>query len=99
MKHTPVALLSPEIVTSRTIELGMISSLPVLSAGPMWPSKYNSFDGHMGPALKTGKLDIIPNSIVREVTISGDNKATGVCFIDRTTRAEGEVRARCVVVS
>src|SRR6267154_1472215 len=28
-------------------------------------AKYNSFDGHMAPALKTGKLEIVPNSIVR----------------------------------
>jgi len=62
-------------------------------------AKYNSFDGHMGPALKTGKLEIVPNSIVREVMISDENQATGVQFIDRTTRAEGEVRARCVVVA
>src|SRR5258708_25944138 len=53
----------------------------------------------MAPALKTGHLEIIPNSIVREVMVSGDNRVTGVRFIDRATRAEGEVRARCVVVS
>src|SRR5438093_3957970 len=62
-------------------------------------AKYNSFDGHMSPALKTGKLDIVANSIVREVTISNENKATGVRFIDRTTRAEGEVQARCLAVA
>src|SRR5205823_3902563 len=62
-------------------------------------AKYNSFDGHMNPALKTGKLEIVPNSIVREVMISDENKVTGVRFIDRTTHAEREVRARCVVVS
>jgi choline dehydrogenase-like flavoprotein len=62
-------------------------------------AKYNSADGHMIPALKTGHLEIIPNSIVREVMVSGDNRVTGVRFIDRTTRAEGEIRAKCVVVS
>src|SRR6266446_6256453 len=61
-------------------------------------AKYNSFDGHMSSALKTGKLEIVPNSIVREVMISGENKVTGVRFLDRSTRGEGEVRARCVVV-
>src|SRR6266851_4573953 len=61
-------------------------------------AKYNSFDGHMSPALKTGKLEIVPNSIVREVMVSDENKVTGVRFLDRTTRAEAEVRARCVVV-
>jgi choline dehydrogenase-like flavoprotein len=62
-------------------------------------AKYNSADGHMLPALKTGRLEIIPNSIVREVMLSDDNRVTGVRFIDRATRAEGEVHARCVVVS
>jgi len=35
MKRTPVTLFSSEIITSRTIELGTISSFPVLSAGRM----------------------------------------------------------------
>lgn len=62
-------------------------------------AKYNSFDAHMRPALKTGKLEIRHDSIVREVSISNDNRATGLKYLHRETRAEGEVRARCVVVS
>ncbi len=62
-------------------------------------AKYNSYDSHMKPALKTGKLDIMHSSVVREVTISTDNTATGVRFLNRETKAEGEVKARCVVVS
>jgi len=62
-------------------------------------AKYNSYDAQMAPALKTGKLEIFPNSVVREVMVSKENHATGVRFLDRTTRKEGEVRARSVVVS
>ncbi len=62
-------------------------------------AKYNSYDAHMKPALRTGKLEIQHNSIVREVMISSENRATGVRFLNRETKAEGEVRARCVVVS
>ena len=62
-------------------------------------AKYNSADVHMIPALATGKLQIFPNSVVREVTVSADNRATGVRFLDRSTRAEGELRARCIVVA
>jgi choline dehydrogenase-like flavoprotein len=62
-------------------------------------AKYNSADVHMVPALKTGHLEIRSNSIVREVIISSENRATGVRYLDRTTRAEGEVRARTVVVA
>ena len=62
-------------------------------------AKYNSYDAHMKPALKTGKLEIVPNAVVREVMVSAENRATGVRYINRETRAEGEVRARTVVVS
>ena len=62
-------------------------------------AKYNSFDVHMSPALKTGKLAIFSNSIVREVVVSNENRVTGVRFLDRTTMKEGEVRGRSVVVA
>jgi choline dehydrogenase-like flavoprotein len=62
-------------------------------------AKYNSADVHMVPALKTGHLEIRSNAIVREVMISSQNRATGVRYLDRTTHAEGEVRARTVVVA
>ncbi|HYZ84935.1 MAG TPA: GMC family oxidoreductase [Bryobacteraceae bacterium] len=62
-------------------------------------AKYNSWDVHMVPALKTGKLDTYQNSVVREVMISDENRATGVRFVNRETLAEGEVRGKTVVVS
>ena len=33
-------------------------------------AKYNSADVHMIPALRTGKLEIVPNAIVREVVVT-----------------------------
>lgn len=62
-------------------------------------AKYNSADVHMVPALKTGNLELFPNSIVYEVMTSDENKATGVRFINRETWAQGEVRGKCVVVA
>jgi glucoside 3-dehydrogenase (cytochrome c) catalytic subunit len=62
-------------------------------------AKYNSADVHLAPALKTGRLTVFPNSIVREVIVSNENKATGVRFLNRVSREEGEVRARCVGVA
>jgi choline dehydrogenase-like flavoprotein len=62
-------------------------------------AKYNSVDAHMAPAMKTGHLAIFPNSIVREVMVSNENRATGVRFLHRETGAEGEIRARCVAVA
>jgi choline dehydrogenase-like flavoprotein len=62
-------------------------------------AKYNSYDVHMAPALKTGHLDLYPNSIVREVVVSNENRVTGVRFLNRTTHAEGELHGRSVVVA
>jgi choline dehydrogenase-like flavoprotein len=62
-------------------------------------AKYNSADVHIAPALKTGRLTVAHDSIVREVMIDGENRATGVRFLHRETLQEGEARARVVVVS
>lgn len=62
-------------------------------------AKYNSADVHLVPALKTGKLEIISDAVVREVVIDDTNRVKGVRFINRTTLAEGELRARAVVVA
>jgi choline dehydrogenase-like flavoprotein len=62
-------------------------------------AKYNSYDCHMLPALKTGKLTLVPNAVVREVILSNENRVTGVRYLHRETKAEGEVRGKCVVVS
>jgi choline dehydrogenase-like flavoprotein len=62
-------------------------------------AKYNSADVHMIPALRTGHLDIFHDSVVREVAVSNENRATGVRFVNRVTKAEGEINARAVVVA
>lgn len=62
-------------------------------------AKYNSMDAHMRPALKTGKLTLKPDSVVREIIVDTDNRARGVRFVHRVTGAEGEVRGRVTVVA
>jgi choline dehydrogenase-like flavoprotein len=62
-------------------------------------AKYNSADVHLIPALRTGKLEIVHNAIVREVAVNPENRVTGVRFIDRVSKADGEVHGRAVVVS
>ncbi|MDX1981383.1 MAG: GMC family oxidoreductase [Bryobacteraceae bacterium] len=62
-------------------------------------AKYNSADCHIVPAMKTGHLEVMHDSIVREVMVSSENRVTGVKFLHRVSRAEGEVRGRVVVVS
>ena len=62
-------------------------------------AKYNSYDVHMVPALKTGKLDLFPDSIVAEVMVNNENRVTGVRAINRTTLAQSEIKGKTVVVS
>jgi choline dehydrogenase-like flavoprotein len=61
-------------------------------------AKYNSADVHMTPALRSGRLRIVPNAVVREVMVSSENRVTGVKYIDRVTKNENEVKAKCVVI-
>jgi hypothetical protein len=49
--------------------------------------------------VKTGRLEVISNSIVREVMVSPENRVTGVKYLDRTTLHEGEVAGKAVVVA
>ncbi len=51
------------------------------------------------PALATGNVDLVPDAMVREVTIGRDGKATGVHYIDKRTRTDRHVSARIVVLA
>ena len=51
------------------------------------------------PALATGNLDIITDAMVREVTLNAQGRATGVHYMDRTTRLDEHVSARVVIVA
>lgn len=61
-------------------------------------AKYNSADVHLRPAMKTGKLTVYSDAVVREVVVNGDNRATGIRYLNRETGSEGEVMGRGVVV-
>lgn len=51
------------------------------------------------PALATGNLDIITDAMVREVMVDGSGKATGVHYIDKTTRRDAVAKARVVILA
>ncbi|MGE0440257.1 MAG: GMC family oxidoreductase [Gemmatimonadales bacterium] len=51
------------------------------------------------PALATGNLTIIPNAMVREVTVDSRGKATGVSYVDKDTKADVQARGRIVVLA
>lgn len=59
---------------------------------------YQSTTVHLPPALETGNLDIVPNAMVREVTLNASGRAEGVVYIDKTTGLECRARGRIVVL-
>ncbi|MEJ2541673.1 MAG: GMC family oxidoreductase, partial [Gemmatimonadota bacterium] len=51
------------------------------------------------PALATGNLEIRTDAMVREVTVDDRGRATGVHYVDKTTRRDVHVRGRVVVLA
>ena len=62
-------------------------------------ANYQSTTVHLPPALATGKLDIVTDAMVNEVTLDKNGRASGVHFIDRTTGKGVNVTARAVVLA
>ena len=67
--------------------------------GCMTASNFSSTNVLFPPALATGKLKIIPYAMAREVTVDAQGLATGVSYIDKTTRTDRHVSARIVVLA
>lgn len=59
-------------------------------------SSFSSSRVLIPPALKTGRLTIIPMAMAREVLKGADGKASGVSYVDKSTGSEQVVRARIV---
>jgi choline dehydrogenase-like flavoprotein len=51
------------------------------------------------PAVATGNVDIRTNAMVREVTVDSRGRATGVHFVDKTTRLDEHVSAKLVILA
>jgi choline dehydrogenase-like flavoprotein len=62
-------------------------------------ANYQSTTVHLPPALATGKLDILVNAMVRDVTLDVNGHASGVDFIDRTTGESVHAAARAVCLA
>jgi choline dehydrogenase-like flavoprotein len=67
--------------------------------GCLTASAYSSSQVEVFPALKSGKLKLFANAMAREVVTDGSGKATGVIYIDKTTRREKLIRGRAVVLA
>lgn len=62
-------------------------------------ANYQSTTVHLPPALASGNLDITTDAMVREVTVDGSGKATGVLYIDKTTGKEMQAKARVIILA
>jgi choline dehydrogenase-like flavoprotein len=62
-------------------------------------ANYQSPTVHLPPALETGRLDIVTDAMVREVTLAKNGNASGVIAVDRKTRRDFQVSARAVVLA
>jgi len=60
---------------------------------------YQSTTVHLPPALATGKLDILTNAMVSEVTLGKNGLASGVTYIDRLSGKPGHAAARVVALA
>src|SRR5437867_12651113 len=59
----------------------------------------SSFNLLLPGALATGKLTIVPNAVVREITVDKNTGlANGASFLDRQSRRELRAKARVVVL-
>ena len=59
---------------------------------------WNSISDTLPAAMKTGRMTLRPNSVVREGLVDENGKARGVAFVDRLTKKDFEVRGRVVVL-
>src|SRR3974390_2111360 len=62
-------------------------------------SNFSSSQVLIPPAYETGRLTLFTNAMAREILVGRDGKATGVSYIDKTTKTEKRVHARAVVVA
>jgi len=67
--------------------------------GCMTASNYSSSQVEIFPAMKTGRVKLITNAMVREVLTDGKGKVTGVLYVDKTTREHRVLRGRVVILA
>lgn len=60
---------------------------------------FDSTTTFLRPALKSGNLDILPNAMVKNVTVDKSGKASGVSYIDKVDGKEHQVKGRVVVLA
>ncbi|MBI1789094.1 MAG: GMC family oxidoreductase [Acidobacteria bacterium] len=59
---------------------------------------WNSISDAIPAAVRTGRLTLQSNAIVRHVTVDGGGRPTGLHFIDRATKQHYEAKGRVIVL-
>lgn len=67
--------------------------------GCVTASNYSSSQVQIFPAMKTGRVNLINNAMVRELITDASGKVTAVSYIDKDTRTEKQIRCRAVVLA
>ena len=62
-------------------------------------SNYASSYVQIFPAMATGRVKVLANSMARELVTDGSGKVTAVSYIDKGTGQEAQVRCRTVVLA
>ena len=62
-------------------------------------ANYQSVTVHIPPALASGKLDILTDAMVYEITLDKTGRASGVSFIDKKTGRHRQATARVVILA
>jgi choline dehydrogenase-like flavoprotein len=67
--------------------------------GCVTASNYSSSQVQIFPALKTGRVKLITNAMVRELITDDTGKVVAVSYVDKATRSEQQIRCRTVVLA
>jgi choline dehydrogenase-like flavoprotein len=62
-------------------------------------ANYQSVTVHLPPALESGKLDILTDAMVYEITLDNTGRASGVNFVDKRSGRHRHAAARVVVLA
>jgi choline dehydrogenase-like flavoprotein len=62
-------------------------------------ANFSSPDVLIAPAMQTGKVTLMTNAMVREVTLGPDGLANGVTYVDKKTGQDLQVKAKVVVLA
>jgi choline dehydrogenase-like flavoprotein len=103
-QRVPAMLHPDNPKAARLLTDSMQARLPCFWATPCGrgcaiKANYQSTTVHLPPAFASGNLDIVTDAMVREVTLDGSGKATGVRYINKKNRQDMAAKGRVVILA